>query len=193
MDLAAWDPALPSTRIAGTVDAQPANGGLAGKLDFQNSQTGTFDTDRVPIRALSAQFAWTRDTIAFDAINAEVTGGGRATGQGRATLGAVPRSGNLHLDVRDVDLRQLFPRLIATRLAGAIDVNLDTTERTVAGTLADRGIAGGISLEFALAIDDRAAIVKRLRARAGPGEAIASSRTPPCGMSRRRAGSVARP
>jgi translocation and assembly module TamB len=176
VDLAAWDPVLPSTRIAGTIDAKPVSGGLAGTLDFQNSLTGTFDVDRVPIRALAAQFAWTRDTIALDALNAEIDSGGRATGRGHATLGAAPPSGNLHLDVRDVDLRRLFPRLVATRLSGTTDINLDPTERTVAGTLADRGIAGGMSLEFAMAIDDRAAVVKRLRARAGPGEALATGR-----------------
>ncbi len=176
VDLAAWDRALPSTRIAGTVDAKPANGGLAGSLDFRNSLTGTLDTGRTPMRALAAQFAWTSDAITLDSINAEIAGGGRATGRSRIAMGTTASSGTWHLDVRDVDLRQLFPGLIATRLGGTIDANAEASGRTLAGTLADRGIAGGISVEFALAFDDRAVVIQRLRARAGPGEASISGR-----------------
>src|SRR5262249_48765864 len=69
VDLSAWDPALPSTRIAGTVDAKPANGGLAGSLDFANTLTGSFDSGRTPIRALAARFAWTSEALTLDSID----------------------------------------------------------------------------------------------------------------------------
>jgi len=176
IDLAAWDRALPSTRIAGTVDARPTNGGLAGSLDFRNSLTGTLDTGLTPMRALAAQFAWTSEAITLDAINAEIAGGGHATGRSRIALGTPASGGTWHLDVRDVDLRQLFPGLVATRLGGTIDANLEAAGRTLAGTLADRGIAGGISLEFAMTVDDRTVVIQRLRARAGLGEVLASGR-----------------
>ena len=107
--------------------------------------TGTLDTGRTPMRALAAQFAWTRDAITFDAISAEIAGGGRATGRSRIALGTTASGGTWHLDVRDVDLRQLFPGLVATRLGGTIDANLDAARRTLSGTLVDRRIAGGIS------------------------------------------------
>ena len=54
VDLDAWDPVLPATRIAGTVEAKPANGGLAGSLDFANALAGALDADRTPVRTLSS-------------------------------------------------------------------------------------------------------------------------------------------
>ena len=176
VDLAAWNRTLPSTRIAGTVDATPANGGLAGSLDFANAQAGPLDAGRTPIRALRTRFAWTGDAVTFDGLEAELAGGGRAAGRGRIALGGAGAGGSWHLDVRDVDLRQLYAPLIATRLAGSIDADLDPAVRTVSGSLADRGIAGGIGVEFAASFDERAIALRRVRARAGPGELVLSGR-----------------
>ena len=114
--------------------------------------------------------------MTFDALDAELVGGGRASGRGRIALGSGDAVGSWHLDVRDVDARQLFTRLLATRLTGAIDVDLEPAMRTVRGHLADRAIAGGIALEFALAFDERAITLTRVRARAGPGDVALTGR-----------------
>ena len=167
--------ALPSTRIAGTIDAKPAGGGLAGSVDFENVLPGPLDAGRAPVRTFSAHFAWSEDEATFDDIVAELAGG-RAAGRGRIALGGPAASAHWHLDVRDVDLRQLSPRLVATRLAGTVDTDIDSTSRVLGGQLADRGIAGGISVEFATAFEDRAIVVRRFRARAGPGDVLVTGR-----------------
>ncbi len=175
VDLAAWNRSLPSTRIAGTIDAKPAGGGLVGSVDFANALAGPLDAGRAPVRTLSAHFAWSENAATFEDVVAEL-GGGRAAGHGTVTLGGPTPTGRWHLDVRDVDLRQLWPRLVATRLAGTVDGDFDGASRVIGGQLADRGIAGGISVEFATAFEDRAVVVRRLRARAGPGEVLVTGR-----------------
>jgi len=175
VDLAAWNPALPSTWIAGTIDAKPAGGGLAGTLDFTNARPGPLDARRAPVRALATRFAWSADQATFDDLVAEV-GGGRAVGRGRIALGRPEAESRWHLDVRDVNLRELWPRLVATRLAGTLDANFDGASRSIGGRLADRGIAGGIDVEFATTIEARTIVVQRLRARAGPGDVVVGGR-----------------
>ena len=176
IDLAAWNRTLPATRIAGTVDAKPANGGLAGSFDVANTLTGALDNGRTPVRSLRARFAWTSDAVVFDALEAESVGGGRASGHGRIALSRGDAVGNWHFDVRDVDGHQLFTPLLATRLTGAIDVDFEPAMRTLRGNLADRAIAGGIAAEFDVSFDERAVTLKRVRARGGPGEVVLAGR-----------------
>jgi hypothetical protein len=102
VDLAAFDPSLPRTRIALAVRAQPADGGLAGHVDATNADPGDLDTHRVPLRALSAKFAWREDELALDDLAAALASG-TATGRARIPLLAGGAEGAWWLDVRDVD------------------------------------------------------------------------------------------
>ena len=100
-----------------------------------------------PMRALAAHFAWTRGRDRrFDDIDAEIAGGGRATGRSRIALGTTASGGTWHLDVRDVDLRAALRRGSSPRAsAGRSTPTSKPARRTLGGTLADRGFAGGIS------------------------------------------------
>jgi hypothetical protein len=176
VDLAAWDRALPSTRIAATVNAQPVDGGLAGTVDATNALAGNLETGRTPIRAFRARFAWRPDAVDFDDIAAELEGGAKATGSARIALGANVSGGHWALDVRDLDARQLYAPLVSTRLAGRVVADLDPARRTISGNLVDRRFVGGIAVDFAATFDDRTVDVTRLRARANGGELAGSGR-----------------
>jgi len=169
IDLAAWDKTLPTTRLDAVVRAQPAADGLVGKVDATNTLAGSIDAGKVPLRALSATFAWRADALALDELVAELPGGGRATGRASIALGT-RGAGAWSLDVRDVDLRQLYAPLIATRLRGTITADLDRDRQHVSGDVVDRAIAGGLALGFAAVVADGTIDVERFRARAGGSE-----------------------
>ena len=82
VDLAAWDRALPTTRIAASVHAQPADGGLAGTIQATNALAGNFAAGRSPFRTFTTRFAWQADVLALDEIAAELEGGAKATRKG---------------------------------------------------------------------------------------------------------------
>ena len=57
VDLAAWDAALPATRLDVKAEARPADG-AGGSLEAVNAIAGPIDANRLPVRSLSARFAW---------------------------------------------------------------------------------------------------------------------------------------
>jgi translocation and assembly module TamB len=170
IDLAAWERALPSTRIAATVNAQPVDGGLAGRIDATNALAGRLDADRSPIRALSTRFTWRADAIALDDLSAELQGGAKATGRAQIALGDRVGSSSWTLELRDLDMHQVYSPLVATRLSGKIVADLDPARRTVTGSLVDRQFRSGLALDFAAAVDGDRLDVTRFRARAGGGD-----------------------
>ncbi len=169
IDLAAWDPALPATRIAVVARAQPSPGGLSGTIEATNALPGAIDARRIPVRSASSRFAWSGDALRFDEIRAELPGGAKLAGHGEIPLAGGP-AGAWSLDVRDVDLRQFYAPLVATRLAGRIAADLGARRQKFSADLADRGIAGGIALAFAGTVADDTLVIESFRARAGPGE-----------------------
>jgi len=169
VDLAAWEPALPNTRIAAKVNAQPADGGLAGTIDATNALAGSLDAGRSPLRALSTRFAWRPESITLDAISADLEGGGKATGKARIVLVGA-NSSSWALDLRDIDAHRLYAPLITTRLAGSIVADLDPRVRTISGNLVDRQLSGGLAVDFAAGFDDTRVEATRFRLRAGGGE-----------------------
>jgi translocation and assembly module TamB len=174
LDLVAWDARLPTTRLALTVRAQPAAGGLEGELSADNALAGSVDAGRAPLRSLAARFAWRADAITLDRLRAELSGGGTATGEARLSLAQGGVGSTVALDVRNVDLRALHGKLVATSLGGRVSGELGAARRTFQGTLVDHGIAGGIALEFRAAATEREVEVERLRARAGGAQLDAS-------------------
>ena len=72
----------------------------------------------------ATRFAWRDDALAFDDLAADLDGGGKATGKARIPLGAAIGGGSWSLEVRDVDLQQLYAPLVATRLSGRLDADL---------------------------------------------------------------------
>jgi translocation and assembly module TamB len=174
VDLSLWHEALPPTSITVKAKAQPRGSALEGALDVVNALSGPIDAHRVPLRSLHTRFSWSADMLSLDELSAELSGGGRATGQAR-----VPTTGDAGkwtLDIRDVDLRSIYTPLVTTRLSGTLGADLATSRQQIEGSVVDRRIAGGISLSFAAAIAEGKLAVDRLRIRAGNGELAGSGR-----------------
>ena len=56
--------------------AYVVDGGLTGTAGARNALAGSLDSNRVPIREMSAGFAWRPEALALDDIAAELHGGG---------------------------------------------------------------------------------------------------------------------
>ena len=87
VDLAKWDPALPATRLTLVARGKPIDGGISGTFDTTNTLAGPVDAGKMPLRASAGRFAWRAESLALDGIDAELVGGGRATGRARIPLG----------------------------------------------------------------------------------------------------------
>jgi translocation and assembly module TamB len=168
LDLAAWDAALPSTHVDVKAQGRPANGGIAGRFDAENSIAGPLDAHRIPVRSLSARFAWRPGEFVLDDLAATLPRGGRITGSAQVPLAG--GAGNWKVDVYDIDLRELHSALIATRLSGSLAADLASARQRFDGRVADRSIVGGISATFAATLADRKLSVERFQIRAGDGE-----------------------
>ena len=176
VDLAAWNSALPQTRIAAKINAQPADGGVAGTVAATNERGGELSGGRTPLRAFSAHFAWRADAVEFDEIAAELEGDAKATGKARIALGGPAASGSFVLDVRDLDAHQLYAPLVSTRLAGRLSAELTPERRNVSGNLVDGRFPGGVAVDFAATFDERTLDLTRLVARASGGVLAGSGR-----------------
>ena len=170
IDLAAWSATLPATDLRLVVEARPEDGAIAGSIDAVNAAPGSIDGGRIPLRTLVARFTWRDDVLALDSISAALAGGGTLAGQGRIPLGAAGTAGSWALDVRDVDLRQLYTPLVTTRLTGKLVADLDPRQQRIRGDIADRTIIGGVALDFAAVVADGTVVVDRFRARSGTSE-----------------------
>ncbi len=170
IDLAAWNATLPATELTLALEARPADGAIAGAIDAVNATPGSIDGGRIPLRTLAARFAWRDDALALDSIAATLAGGGTLAGHGRIPLGTAGNAGAWTLDVRDVDLRQLYAPLIATRLSGKLVADLDREQQRIRGDIADRSIIGGVALDFAAVVAKGSVVVDGFRVRSGKGE-----------------------
>ena len=174
VDLAAWNAALPSTRLSVKVEARPIEGGLAGGLDAVNADEGPLDRERLPVRSLSARFAWRAEAVTLEAVTAELAGSARAIGRAQIPLDG--NAGQWTMEVHDVDLKRIYTPLQTTRLSGRFGADLGTERQQIDGDLADRTIGGGIAASFAATVADKRLVVERIRIRAGDGELAGSGR-----------------
>ncbi len=170
VDLAAWDAALPATRLTVVVHAEPFEGGLAGKIEATNALPGAIGARRVPIRTATSRFVWKEDSLRLDEIHAELPGGGQVAGRAQIPLAGGSSAGAWSLDARDLDLRQIYAPLVATRLSGRIAADLDARRQKFSADLIDREIAGGLALAFSGTLADDILDIERFRARAGASE-----------------------
>ena len=170
IDLSAWNAALPATELAVALRTRPADGALAGTIEATNAATGSIDAGRLPLRTLAARFTWRDDVLSVEAIVAALAGNGTLTGQGRVPLGVAGAAGSWTLDVRAVDLKQIYAPLVATRLSGKLVADLDLRQQKIRGDVADRTVIGGVALDFGAVVADGTVVVDRFRARSGKGE-----------------------
>jgi translocation and assembly module TamB len=164
---------LPVTRLSLKAEARPDAGGLAGRFDAANAIAGPIDKE-LPVRSLAARFAWHADALTLDDVVAKLAGGGRAAG--RANIPLNGDAGKWTLDVRDVDLRQVYTPLAPTRLSGTLGADLAAANQRIDGSVADRTIVGGIGVSFAATVAERKLVVEHFQIRAGTGELAGSGR-----------------
>ncbi len=176
VDLSVWNKSLPATALTLALRARPVDGAIAGTLEATNTTPGRIDAGHAPLRTLAARYLLRDDTLVLDSIAVTLSGGGTLAGQGRIPLGVAGAAGSWTLDVRDVDLQQLYAPLITTRLSGKVSAELDVRQQKLRGDIADRTMIGGIALEFVALVADDSVVVERFRARSGNGELAGSGR-----------------
>ncbi len=170
VDVAVFEPSLPSTRLSVTLEAKAVTDGFAGTLSAINADAGALDASRVPLASLNSQFRWNGRELALDDIDARLAGDARITG--RVNL---PRDGGAsrwNLAVRDLDLRRVHTALIATRLSGTLSADVAKETQSVRGELTQSDLA----LSFAATIAGRRIDIERFRGRAGTGELVGRGR-----------------
>ncbi|MEO8751345.1 MAG: translocation/assembly module TamB domain-containing protein [Casimicrobiaceae bacterium] len=164
VDLAQFAAAMPATALTLTLSARPVAGGFAGTLSAQNPAAGPIDADRVPVTALTSQFAWDGKVLTLTNLDARMAGNGRATG----TV-AVPIDGGpvqLQLALANVDLARIQSSLIATHMSGTVTAAVAQQKQIVSADLRQSDMA----LAFAATIAGKHIDIERLRAQAGGGE-----------------------
>jgi len=170
VDLAAWNTALPSTRLALTARAEPAADGTTGRVELSNALAGAIDAGRVPLDDASANFTWRDGELALDELVATLPGGARARGRARIPLGDSDTAGTWSLELADVDLRRIYAPLASTRLSGSIDADLARDRQRIRGDVTDRQLAGGIALRFDATVADGTVDLPAFRLAASGGE-----------------------
>jgi translocation and assembly module TamB len=171
LDLAAWDPALPTTRLDIKAEGRPANEGIAGRFEAQNAIAGPLDAQRFPVRSVSARFAWRRGEADLDDLVATLARG-RVSGSAQIPLDG--GAGKWRVDVTDIDLREFHSTLAPTRLSGALSAELESTRQSIDARLSDRSLVGGLSASFAATLVERKLSVQRFQIRGGDGELAGS-------------------
>ncbi len=152
----------------------PRAGDSPAASSVENALPGRIDEKRAPLRSARARFAWTAETLTLDDLAATLAGRGSAAGRARIPLGG--GAGTWTLALAEVDLKQIYAPLVATRLSGSIVADLDAQRQRIDGDIADRTVAGGLGLRFAATIADGRLDVASFRVRAGAGELAGSGR-----------------
>jgi translocation and assembly module TamB len=112
LDLNAWDAAMPATRLDVKAEGRPADGGIAGRFEAENAIAGPIDANRLPLRSISARFAWRASEVALDDLVAVLDRGGRITGSAQVPLGG--GAGKWAVDVTTSISRHSIRTLAAT-------------------------------------------------------------------------------
>ena len=168
VDLAAFEPALPSTELTVTLRARPAPDGFAGTHRATNADAGAHRRrGACRLRPSLRSFAEWRDacaaTTSMRASPATQDAGRRRLRSARRRR---PAAGHWH--VRDIDLRAHPASLLATRLSGRRRRRREAPRRSIRGELADA--QSGLALDFAATIAGRR-VDGRALSRAAPARA----------------------
>jgi translocation and assembly module TamB len=115
------------------------------------------------VTALSSRFAWDGSTLALSGIDAQLAGGGRASGN--VALNVNGGTVKLDLAVANVDLSRLQGSLIATRLSGTLAAEAQKDRQVIRADVRQADLA----LAFAAVVEGRKVTVERVRAQAGGG------------------------
>ncbi len=166
VDLARFLPDLPATALTLTAQARPEGNGFAGTLSARNDSAGAIDAGHIPVTSLASAFAFDGTSVTFTGIDArlgERGAGGRAQGNVAVTVPGGPV--RLDLALANVDAQRLLTTLIATRLSGSVQADVEQARQVVRANLTQDDLAA----DFTATIENRRVTVERLRARAGDG------------------------
>src|SRR5215471_15687894 len=166
------DPALPAAHIAAKFDAMPEGKGLHGTFEATNSEAGPLDQSRAPVEAAQGSFVLRDDVMKLDPVTLTLAGGGRAEGKMEIDFSKPDTSLRLDLALRDIDLRRVQTRLVATRLSGNVIATVDGKRQTVRANVADANVAAS----FDATVTPESVDVTALRARAGGGSVEGTAR-----------------
>src|SRR5262249_34350008 len=150
----------------------PEGKGLHGTFEATNSEAGPLDQSRAPVEAAQGSFVLRDDVMKLDPVTLTLAGGGRAEGKMEVDFSKPDTSLRLDLAVRDIDLRRVQTRLVATRLSGNVIATVDGKRQTVRANVADANVAAS----FDATVTPESVDVTALRARAGGGSVEGTAR-----------------
>ncbi|HYT97021.1 MAG TPA: hypothetical protein VEO36_06850, partial [Casimicrobiaceae bacterium] len=172
VDLAAFHPSLPRTRLALELDVRPQSDGFVGSFRANNDEVGTLADQRLPLTAANGHYRYAGESLALSDLEITLAGGGRANGEGTVDLAARDTPSRWRLDIHDLDLAALHPALVKTRLAGFLKADIDGAKQTLEGDVAQASLA----VAFAATYADRRVDITRFHARASGGTLSGSGR-----------------
>ncbi|PKO71331.1 MAG: hypothetical protein CVU20_07470 [Betaproteobacteria bacterium HGW-Betaproteobacteria-14] len=118
---AQWQKGAPQADIG--VDlavALDAAGSLRGEYALANAQPGALDAKKLPLAAGRGAFSGRLGELQFDALAADLAGGGKLSGTGRIQAGRM----ELALKAARVDLSAVSSALLQTRLDGDLSLSV---------------------------------------------------------------------
>lgn len=169
VDLAAWDKALPRTRLTLEADARmAATGVLTGAARAVNSIPGKIDSGQLPLAEASLGFSGAAQHWAFTDIDLRPFGAGRITGSGALQ----DATGRFDLMLKGIDPARLHGQLQAISVAGRVTVSGDAGAQRLEARLD----GAGLELEIAARHADRVLTVDSARLQAEGGRLDFSGR-----------------
>ncbi len=125
---------LPHTDIGAELTLRAQGGGAyAGELKLANALPGPVDASLLPLRAAQLSFAGVPEALALKDVRLDLGDAGRLAGAGSLAQGRL----NLSLETSTLDLHGIYAKLDATKLAGKLSIDAQSTTQNVRADLRD--------------------------------------------------------
>ena len=168
LNIAVIDPSLPQTALQVQLSAKGTPDALAGTLAVTNPEPGPVDRERLPFSRVATRFSTDLKSLELQSASVALHPRGSIEGKGKASL----ETAAFHIRIAELDLRALYSSLRATRLAGALEIELEPARQRVKGKVAQEDMS--LTADAERKGDD--VVVRALHARAGDSEAVGSGR-----------------
>ena len=116
-----------------SANAASPNLRLGGTVTVTNLKSGPLDRELLPVERVQTRLAWADETLRLSDLTIAVTGGGAFSGDGQFADGQLA----LDLEARAIDAQALHASLLPTKLAGALQLNVGDTKKTLDVDLRD--------------------------------------------------------
>ena len=131
LDLEAFFPDLPQTRIDGRVTLDRRGRALSGPVELTNKANGPYDQNRLPLAAFRANVETDLKRVTFTALAADLGRAGTVSGSGRLNTGVA----ELTLKTANLNLAGAYTKLRETHLAGTAHITLEDARQTITADL----------------------------------------------------------